>query len=233
MIRNTQQIFDDLDKHASEFNFPVLDNEYVEFAAARLNAFQNSNDWLVVFEVLGFSTREVEFVNNLYAFGSCVEREGFVGEEIPVRSVPKQPLFDPETNECIADWTHWAVQVGTEELSFSPAREDYTEAGILINREPGRGSLSEIELLRFLVHHLGATRFFLTDEAILNNFPKCINLKQFIKATQWQHPNVAEGEKPSENVSICSLVEALSHKDQALFNQGNPNTYWMFWASAT
>jgi hypothetical protein len=115
---NTKQIFEDLDKHASEFNFPVLDNANVEFAAARLSAFQGGEDWLIVFEVLGFSTKEIEFVDDLYAFGSCVEREGFVGEEIPLRSSPEQPLFDAETNECIADWSHWSIRVGKEEMSL-------------------------------------------------------------------------------------------------------------------
>ena len=42
--RNTKQILEDLDKHASEFSFPVLDNAHVEFAAARLTAFQGVQD---------------------------------------------------------------------------------------------------------------------------------------------------------------------------------------------
>jgi len=49
-------------------------------------------------------------------------------------------------------------------MSFSPSREEYSQAGIVIDREPGRGSLSEIELLRFLVHRLGKERFFVSDE---------------------------------------------------------------------
>ena len=36
---NTKQILEDLDKHAAEFNFPVLDNAYVEFGAGRLSAY--------------------------------------------------------------------------------------------------------------------------------------------------------------------------------------------------
>jgi hypothetical protein len=180
---------------------------------------------LVVFEVLGFSTREIEFVNDLYAFGSCVEKEGFVGEEIPLCSTPKQPLFDAETNECIADWALWTIRAGTEELSFSPTREEYAKAGIVIDREPGRG----IELLRFLVHHIGAARLFMSDEALLNHFPGCMNPEKFVQTTEWQHPNVAEGERPSKNVSIRSLVEALSLGNPALFKEGRPNTYWRFW----
>jgi len=230
---NTKQIFEDLDKHASEFNFPVLDNANVEFAAARLSAFQGGEDWLIVFEVLGFSTKEIEFVDDLYAFGSCVEREGFVGEEIPLRSSPEQPLFDAETNECIADWSHWSIRVGKEEMSFSPTSGEYTDAGIVIDREPGRGSLSEIELLRFLVHRLGETRFFMTDQDLLSHFPKCKSPDKFIQTTQWQHPNVAEEETPSNNTSIRSLVEALFQRNPSLFKQGRPNTHWRFWLQTT
>jgi len=210
----------------------MLDNAYVEFAAARLSAFQGGEDWLIVFELLGFSTKEIEFVNDLYAFGSCVGREGFIGEEILFHSTPKQPLFDAETDECIVDWTTWAIRAGNEDLSFSPTREEYAEAGIVINQEPGCGSLREIELLRFLVHHLGEPRFFLADGALLRHFPKCVNLKKFIQTTCWQHPIVAEKEQPSKNTSIRSLIKALSQRNPALFSEGRPNTHWSYWLRA-
>lgn len=230
MNRNTKQILEDLDKHASEFNFPVLDNAYVEFAAARLTAFQGVQGWLIVFEVLGFSTREVEFVNCIYGFGSCVELEGIIGEEIPLSSTLKRPIFDAETNECIADWTQWTIKLGDEEMHFSPTSEEYAEAGIVIDRESGRGSLSEIELLRFLVYRLGKERFFLSDEDMLSHFPKCKNMKKFVQTTQWEHPDIANEERPSKNVSIRSLVEALSKKDPSLFDHGISNTHWTYWA---
>ncbi len=226
---NTQQVLRDFDRHASEFNFPVLDNAYVEFAAARLSAFLRDNDWLIVFEVLGFSTREVMFVDDLYAFGSCLNKQGFVGEESPVSSSPKHPLFDPVTNECIADWSHWSIRVGDEEVFFSPSRYEYAEAGIFINRNPGQGTLREIELLRFLLHHQSENRLFLSDQVLLNHFPKCGTLTKFLQSAWWQHPDVAAGEKPSENVSIRSVVEALSRKDPSLFDRGVPNTHWKCW----
>ena len=233
MSRNKREILEDLDKHASEFNFPVLDNASVEFAAVRLSAFQGVTDWLIVFEVLGFSTKEVEFVDDIYAYGSCIEREGIIGEEIPIASVPGQPLFDPETNECIADWSHWTIRIGKDEMSFSPTREDYAEAGIIIDRDSGLGSLSEIELLRFLVNHLDEVRLFLSDEALLSRFTKCKNLTKFVQTTQWQHPNLAEEEKPSENISVRSLIEALCERNPLLFKHGRPNTHWKFWLHTT
>jgi hypothetical protein len=229
---NTAQILEDLDKHASEFNFPMLDNAYIEFAAARLSAFQGVKHWLIVFEVLGFSTREVEFADGLYAYGSCIERAGFIGAETPLSSSPKELLFDGETNECIADWSHWSIRVGNEEMSFSPTREEYADAAIVIDREPGRGSLNEIELLRFLVHRIGKERFFMNDQDLLNHFPMCKNLKKFIQTTQWEHPDLANGEKPSKNVAIRSLIEALAQGNSSLFDPGLSNTHWTFWLAA-
>jgi uncharacterized protein DUF7003 len=230
---DSERVLQEFDKHASEFNFPVLNNAYIKLAAARISAFQGDNDWLLVFEILGFSTREIEFVDDLYAFGSCVDREGFVGEEITLTSSPKLPLFDVETNECIADWSRWSIKVGDQEMSFSPSRAEYAEAGIIIDRDPGLGTLHEIELLRFLIHRLGEKRLFLRDQVLLNYFPKCANLRKFLQSTWWQHPDVAAGEIPSENVSIRSAVEALSHRDSSLFDRGEPNTHWKCWLEAT
>ncbi len=230
---NTAQILKDLDKHASEFNFPVLDNAYIEFAAARLSAFQDAKEWLIIFEVLGFSKKEIEFVDDLYAFGSCVEREGVVGEEIPISASPKQPLFDTETNECIADWSRWSIKIGKEDMSFSPTPEEYAQAGIVIDRAPGNGTLSEIGLLRFLVHRLGKERFFMSDADMLNHFPRCRNLKKFVQTTQWEHPDIGNEERPSKNVSIRSLVNALAQKNPSLFDHGISNTHWSYWLQAT
>jgi hypothetical protein len=74
--------------------------------------------------------------------------------------------------------------VGNEEISFSPTPAEYADAGIVIDREPGRGSLSEIELLRFLVHRLGRERFFMSDEGLMSHFPMRKDLKKFVQTTQ-------------------------------------------------
>jgi hypothetical protein len=227
------QVLADLDKYAAEFLFPMLDNAYVEFAAARLTTFRTTEDWLVVFEVLGFSEREVEFVDDLYAYGPCLAKAGFIGEEIPVAALPQDPLFDAETRDCIADWSRWSVRVGDAIESFTPSREEYAEAGVAIDRDPGPGSLKEIELLRFLVHRIGVDRLFMDDHTLLGHFPKCKHLGKFIQTTKWQHPDVARGQRPSENISIRTLVEALHQGDPSLFKEGCPNTHWRHWLQAT
>ena len=229
---DTNQILQDLDKHAFEFNFPVLDNAYVEFAAARLTAFRGSHDWLICFEVLGFSTREVAFVDDLYTYGSCIEKGGYFSEQVPLTSAEGHPLFDAETNGCIADWSNWSANLHGHTMSFSPTREEYVQAGITIDRGPGPGSLKEIELMRFLVHRLGQERLFMSDQVLLGRFPRCRNVSRFLQTTQWQHPDLADGEKPSSNISIHSLVTALAQRDLSLFAKGNPNTHWRFWVQA-
>jgi hypothetical protein len=231
---NRVQILQDFDKHASEFNFPMFDNAYVEYAAARLSAFQGVRDWLIVFEVLGFSTREGEFVDDVYAYGSsCTGNQGFIAAEIPLSSSPDLPLFDAETNGCIADWSRWSIKLGDQEMSFSPSREDYSRAGIALDRAPGRATLREIELLRFLVHSLGKDRFFMRDARLLSHFPKCKDLKKFVQTTEWKHPDIANEERLSENIPIRTLVEALVNRNPSLFKQGIPNTHWSCWLAAT
>ncbi len=229
---NTNQILKNLDDHATEFNFPVLDNAYVEFAAARLTAFRSAQDWLIAFEILGFSTREVAFVDDLYAYGSCVTKGGFTGEELPLSSADEQPLIDAETNDCIADWSSWSIKVHGTTMSFSPTRDDYAQAGIIMDRSPGPGSLSEIEMMRFLVHRLGEKPLFMSDQVLLSHFPACKDLPKFLQTTQWQHPDVADGEQPSKNISIRSLVFALARQDLSVFAQGRANTHWEFWVDA-
>lgn len=219
-----------LDKHASEFNFPVLDNAYLDFGAARLTAARSPDNWLISFEVLSFSVREILFVNDLYAYGPCVELGGLIGEEVPFTSASEAPIFDPQTNECIANWKDWAISLGGRTHHFSPTMEDYARAGLHIDAEPLPGSLSEADLLHYLVFRLGE-QLFLSDQTILARIPKCRGLSKFLQTTRWQHPDVAAGEKPSDSVSIRTLIEALIKGDPSHFDAGRINSYWQFWAN--
>ena len=156
------------------------------------------------------------------------KEEGFAAEEIPVSCSQSHSIFDPDTNACIADWSHWSIRV-RQELSFSPTREEYAQAGIIVDRDPGPGTLREIELLRFLVYRLGKDQIFMTEKDLLSHFPGCKDLKSFIRADQWEHPDLANEERPSKNIAIRSLIAALDHRDPSLFEQGLPNTHWTFW----
>lgn len=72
----------------------------------------------------------------------------------------------------------------------------------------------------------------MSDQVLMDHFPRCKKLPKFVQTTKWQHPDVADGETPSENVSMRTLLEALSTGDPSFFTQGRPNTHWKYWDGA-
>lgn len=220
-----------LDKHASEFNFPVLDNAYVQMAAARMTAFRSVQNWLVAFEVLGFSERQGIFADDLYAFGSCLEREGFISSTSVMIPLPDHPLIDPYTEAWIADWQHWFIDVRGETYEFAPSRNEYISQGIDVPIEGGPGSLSEEKIMHFFIHKEGAHKLFMRDFELREELRLDSEMSIFVQTEQWQHPDVAGEEKPSNNIAIRSLLVALASNSPADFQRGNPNTDWHHWVS--
>jgi len=227
---NVTQALSDMDKHAVEFDFPVLDNAYLQYAASRLTALRSDEHWLITFEVLGFSEREVEFVNDLYAFGSCVPRQGFIEENILFDSHSNQPLFDPVTNDFVADSKKWTIARGAAVLSFAPSLSDYQAAGLAAKPGGGLKKWREIELLRYLVS-VYADSLFLTVKELVSRFPACGSLAVFLQTREWEHPDVAASERPSQKTSVRTLMKALAENDVCAFDPGRPNTHWRFWQS--
>lgn len=226
---NLQRIFEDLDKHASEFNFPVLDNAYVEMAATRMTVFKGREDWVLAFEVLGYSTQEGAFVDDLYAFGSCLEKEGFVNSRTIMFAAIESPLIDPSTEAWIADWQGWAVVVRGKTYSFSPQREEYTAHGIDVPLNGGPGSLRESQLMRFFVHSEGTRELYMAEPELRQELHLPPEMPVFLQTEQWEHPDIAGQEKPSENVSIRSILAALDSDSPLDFQRGCPNTEWWRW----
>jgi len=225
---DVNRILEDLDKHASEFNFPVLDNANVEVADVRLTALRGQDAWAVFFDFVGFSPTEAQFVDDIYGYGTCVYPEGILGQRVPLSQSPKAPLWDAKDNECVADWSKWTVVIDGQERSFSPSIREYADAQITIAQPPGPGSIREVEILRFLVHRLGHL-FFSSERELFELAPHCKNLSSFLVATEWRHPDVAGDEKPSQNSSIRSLVRAIAEGDPSIFDPSRPNTHWTHW----
>lgn len=220
----------DLDRHAAEFNFPVLDNANLALANARLTAFRSERHWCLFFELVGFAVLELEFVDWIYAYGSCIYPEGFRGERIVLSQVPEYPLQVPCTNECIADRSRFDVVIGQERLTFTPGDREYVEAGISMAQENGPGSITEAEILRFLVHKF-PNRFFASDMELLSFAPACSGVTKFIQVNEWKHPDISGGEVPSQNRAMQTLIMALRVGDSTVFDAGSPNTHWRRWVA--
>ena len=108
-------------------------------------------------------------------------------------------------------------------------RSEYLAAGLEVPIESGPGSLQEIQLLRFLVDKLGATTFFMSDQELGDSFSDCPKMSRLLQTAEWQHPDVAGGEKPSESVSIRSLLDAIETGSPMRFQPGRANTDWKLW----
>jgi hypothetical protein len=53
----TAEILAQLDDRAADYDFPMFDNAYIFFAAARLSLYRDRLNWALVMEVLGFSPK--------------------------------------------------------------------------------------------------------------------------------------------------------------------------------
>ncbi len=230
---NLQYALEDLNKHASEFNFPVLDNAYVEMAATRLTAFRSTGKWCIVFEVLGYSKNEGSFVDDLYAYGSCLAKEGFISSTTVMSPSPDQPLIDPQTEAWIADWEQWSIVVKGKCYKFAPQREEYLSQGINIPLEGGPGTLNEGQVMRFFIHKESAHDLFMQEADLRSELRLGSEMNILVQTEHWQHPDVAGGEKPSDVISIRSLLAALSSNSSADFQTGHSNTEWRQWDSSS
>lgn len=218
----SQDLLAALDSSAREFDFPVLDNANLDIADIRLTVLANDHDWVVVFEDLAWSEKELEFVNGIYAYGTCMQKPGFQGELIPIRQNPAEPIRDND-GRAVADPSRWSVIVGEKALEFEPTAEEYRKAGITV-----QGRVGEAAILRFLVHAMGHV-FFASEDELRRFLPNCIGLKKILQTTVWQHPDVAGSELPSESVSMKSLAEVIEKQRPDLFDVGKPNTDWRIW----
>lgn len=227
---NVNESLLDLDKHAFEDNFPVLDNLYLHFAAARLTAFRSDKGWVIAFEILGYSNKLQSFVDDLYAFGSCIYPEGLIISDDSI-SAPSHEctLVDETSGEWIADWTSWCTLMGGKVYRYNPTRADYAAVGIEVPPRGGPGTLKAEQLLRFLVSMAGTHGLFMTETQLKNELHLGSEMRVFLQTEKWQHPDIAGGEKPSDNECIRSLLRALESDSPSEFRTGYPNTDWRLW----
>ncbi len=231
LLLNIDAALADLDKHASEFNFPVLDNAYVQMAATRMSVFRSSENWAVAFEVLGYSVNEGTFVDDFYAFGSCLRREGILDSAVVLLPNPEQPLVDPLTEAWIADWSDWSIVSGDQVYHFTPTRDHYLCAGIEVPGTSGPGTLEEAQLIRFFVSSEGANTLYMSEDALREALGDRMRLDMFLQTEDWQHPDIAGEEMPSMNLAMRSLFVALQEGASEMFQPGKVNTRWPLWAS--
>jgi hypothetical protein len=223
------EILGQLDKCASDFTFPVLDNGYVYPVDVRLTAFRDDDRWAIALEAIGFNPRSGGHngINNcLHLFGNCLRRppgtanEDFIGF---TSSGPDGPTFDDEVEEFVRPEAR-SLRIRQAVARFNLSPETFAAHGIELQEPP---TVLAHELLRLLVpQHRDLV--LLADAELQERLPP--DLRRILRLNEWHHPDVSGGELPSNVETFQLLADVLVTGDAGKYEPTErPNTHWRNW----
>jgi uncharacterized protein DUF7003 len=227
-----------LDKAAQDFKFPMLDNGYVYLAATRMSLFRSLSDWAVVVETFGYSPRAGLPDTQIGTFASRLHNrktvENYINEEAFGNYLKNNPhneahFIYPLTEGSwldIDDCDHVA-KTGKAQLRDMiiplPSVAEYHQEGI--NMTESRAAV--FEFCRYL-----AAKW--RDKVLATQMERCINILpemcQILQLEEWHHPDLVNGELPSETETFQQLARVLACGDVSLYSPAEePNTHWINW----
>ena len=227
---DSASILKQLDEAASEFVFPMLDNGYVYPADVRLTVYRDSSDWLMIIEALGaFSPRASgcsSFQNGLHLFGSALHRKAGTANEdflYPIDSLESDPLFEDEYDWNVRPEAR-SLCIRGEVVTFDLSPEFLASRGIELLDPP---DVDPPAVLRSLLPE-NRDALLASDEELAARNPKQLPL--FLRLDEWDHPDLADGELPSECDTFKMIADAIVAGDPALYAPTlPPNTHWKNW----
>lgn len=209
-----------LDEAAEWFMFPGLPNEYFALADLRLTVFRSDEEWLTVFEAVGWSIRDAAFHNQVKAYGNRLEKQGL---QAAIEVVPG--AFDAE-DRLQLDLDRLQVEIRGRRHELRPSAADLRKARVedAAMPEPAR-------VIRVLATLLG-DELFLSDDELLEICGRAgAGLTPFLKARGWRQPDLIDDEKPSDVACLQSLADAIAEGDPGRFDcaESEWNTQWWHW----
>lgn len=234
------RILEVLDQCAEDFTFPMLDNGYVYLAATRLSLFRSDTDWALVIEVFGFSPRSGLPDLHVHTFGSRLHdrdpASNYVSEDAHRRYLAANPYDEARFFSPISDgpWQDSdssefvAKDATTVSLRGEPVAVpslDELEAHGIEPSEPD--GLLTFELCRHLaVDH--RSRVLGSDAERRVSVPP--ELDEILVLDAWHHPDLVQGELPSESETFQQLAQVLATGSLDAYAPSNaPNTHWSNW----
>ena len=226
---STTDILDQLDRCATAYTFPILDNAYVYPADTRMTLFRDSERWAIVIEVLGFNSHmggTGGIDDALYCFGNCLGRAPGISPESTLRPVTdgdSGPLFEPPDGMTVR-FEAADLRIRGQSVEVPRQPEHYLQRDVFLESPP---DLQGFELLRGLLPE-HRELLLATDEEIQALLPP--DLPRLLRLDEWNHPDVSEGDLPSESSTFQALAEVLETGDATLYKPRNkPNTHWSRW----
>lgn len=240
MSLNSTNVLAVLDACAESFEFPMLDNGYVYLAKTRISLFRSIHDWAMVIEVFGFSPRAgapdvsiltfasrihdrkppTEFVNRA-AYDAYVSSHPH-DEHRSIFPIDEGDWQDPENDELVAPAAR-EVRLRGRAIQI-PDSSALARFSISMEKMP---RLSVFELCRYLADSAESNVLATEEECRANVLPE---MSRLLRLDEWNHPNLVEGEMPSDSETFQQLAHVAASGDPACYRPTRPpNTHWRHW----
>lgn len=238
-VIDANPVLDVLDKCAERCTFPMLDNGYVYLAASRLSIYHGGDDWAIVVEVFGFSPRAGMPDLTIHTFGNNLRnrksRDDYVSEEAYENYLKNNEFneyksfypiggddiwINPEDGESVTPNTSLLLRGKNYKL---PDVAEYLKHDVILEQE----NPLIYELCRYL-SSAERKAILATDDERRYNVPD--HLVEILCLNDWEHPDLADGEKPSQVESFQQLSKVLMTGDISYYKPSVAgNTHWKNW----
>lgn len=226
-VISAEAILEQMDDCARRFEFPMLDNGSVYPADVRLTAYGDGARWALAIEAVGTHSHAGDhdgIQNALYLFGNCMNRPAGTanGDFLYPTSDGDAPTFDEEYAWHVREEARTLRIRGTEvPIPRDPAH--FAMEGIVLQEPP---AINAAELLRALVPE-HREELLATEEELRQRVPE---LPVLLRLDQWNHPDLAGDQLPSESATFRMLAHVLATGDPSHYRPAEPpNTHWRHW----
>jgi hypothetical protein len=229
-----------LDRCNDTNTFPMLDNGYVYLAGTRLSLHRSVTNWAMVIEVFGFSPRVGAPDIQIHTFADqlhdrnppehYVTRDAYErylannshNESRFVWPIDQGPWQDTENGEFVAKNASEVVLRG--QALRLPSVDECLRHGIALEQPP---QVQVFELCRYLA---GAAREQVLATAQERRVSMPPDMIQILQVEEWHHPNLADGDRPSESETFRQLASILATGETGLYRPlRQSNTHWRNW----
>ncbi|MBD1373295.1 hypothetical protein IC620_13145 [Hazenella sp. IB182357] len=202
------------------FNYPVLDDLYIDLADTRLSVFKNDTKWILVIEKIGYFIQGQFAVYDLYAYGNTQLKNGLIYTTDEFITINHQNILVDENGRfSIEPFDKLSFKIWNENVKMQLSPNDFEQAKINFTR------YSPSEFVRMISFKF-KDKLFLNDQDIMNKLNEG-RLDIFYRTNHWYHSN----ENPSLNPFFRDLDIALQHNDPLVIRPFKPNTHWQNWGT--
>jgi hypothetical protein len=209
MPASRETILAQLDDHAMDFVFPMLDNGNEYPVDTRLRVYRDATRWALLIEIVGYSPRRGTLADALHVFGDGITgSQGAQEDDFLVRL--GDAIEDPEHAE-----------------HARPGLETVILRGRPVALAPHADPWPLVELFRSLVPE-HRDLLLATEAEIRARIPA--DLPELVRLEAWNHPDLSNGRMPSECETFQQIADAIVSGDRGKLRPTlEPNTHYSHW----